>query len=297
MFGRVEPPLSGIYKDTPEDEYHNWDCFSYSMVKGINRSMLHLAQWMEEDCKKLKDKKHVQNGNIVETLVFEPELFDEKFKLFPKTCKRQGKKKGSFEEISFSLATKDGKQIKADIEESGKMPITEDQYFHANKAVEALKNHEIANDLLFRGTNQLSMVWTDDNTGVNCKCRLDNLDEMSNSIVDLKVTHDAYFPVFIKNIGDMGYHIQAGSYQAATEYYFNNIFTYTIVGVEPTPPYGVTCIPLREDSLELGRKLFAKGLQRYARMSSLPKEMWEGYDVKSYDSDILPYLLNRSEND
>jgi len=289
MFEREEPPLDGIYLNIPEEEYHNWDCFSYSMVKPLNRSMKHLDLWMKEGSQKLKNKKNVTSGNLVECLALEPELFNSKFEFYPETCKKKVKKETM--DIPFTLSTDDGKEIRDKILNSGKLPITKEMYENAKKAVSALEDNEFSFELLFKGTRQLSIVWTDKSTNVKCKCRLDNLNEIGNSIADLKTTFDAYYPVFIKTIGNMGWHVQGGSYQQATEYFYNDVFSYTIIGVEPEYPFGVTCITLREDSLTTGLNEFRKALNTYSLMLKIKPEEYTCYNVGIIDSDIPAYML------
>jgi hypothetical protein len=65
------------------------------------------------------------------------------------------------------------------------------------------------------GANEVSITWTDEDTGIRCKGRLDRLvtfEDGSWLIPDLKTTRDARRRAFTRQVLAFGYHIKAAFY-------------------------------------------------------------------------------------
>jgi len=297
LWSRKVPPPDNIYKNIPEDDYHNWNCFSYSMVKHLKKSQKHLDRHMKFEAKELKYKPHIILGNMVECVWLEPKIFDwngyefganSPFALRPDTyVNAKGETK------PFTMNSNVCKDTMSRIISSGKTPVTNSQVETSYDILEELNNHPTVQELLEGCERQLSVSWTDEETGVQCKIRPDLYNKEKACIPDLKVTHQADFEGFRGICGTFGYNNQHALYTNGMELFDDRPHTFPLIAVESAPPHCITCIHLREDSIIQGRVDVKKAMREYAKMLESGEKGYEGYPIGIHDMDLRPYLLNR----
>jgi hypothetical protein len=79
----------------------------------------------------------------------------------------------------------------------------------ANAMIESVIAHRIADDLIKTGEWQKTFVWTDDETGLKCKCRPDIVHCKAGIIVDIKTTDSARPDDFKRQCASLEYPLQA----------------------------------------------------------------------------------------
>ncbi|MBQ8823965.1 MAG: PD-(D/E)XK nuclease-like domain-containing protein [Ruminococcus sp.] len=216
-------------------EYHAHSAISKSDLDLIHRSPAH---WIYKKNNPNKQTPEMLFGSAVHKMVLEPETFFDEFVVAPEVDKRT--KSGKEEWNSF-------------LEESkGKTVITNDILIKSKDIAESISHHVSARQLLTGGCAETSHFWTDERTGMQCKCRPDYL--RSGFCVDLKTTQNASEESFQKSAYKYRYYLQAywylhGLKQCGIDYadYF------TLIAVEKEPPYGIATYYVDEDMLQLGK--------------------------------------------
>lgn len=148
-----------------------------------------------------------------------------------------------------------------------------------------------------RGQAERSLFWTDDETGVQRRARLDWLPNPSTGrliIADLKTCRSANPATFGKAAADFGYFMQHPWYCDAVEacgLTDPGDAAFVFVLVEKEPPHLVSVVELDPDAVRLGRNLNRRALATFADCART--DTWPGYgdDVHSVS---LPAWFTRS---
>lgn len=164
-------------------------------------------------------------GTAAHKYILEPDTFWDEYIFVPKIDRR----------------TKAGKEEYAKIIESGKTPISAEDFEVITKMDSQIKAHPLASVLLKTGEHEVPIEWTDENTGEQCKCRPDVITTYDGEdwIVDYKTTTSCIGGAFEKACRLYGYKLQAGMY---SEGVFCDSFKecrFAFVAQEKTPPYAV----------------------------------------------------------
>lgn len=303
----VEVPKVGIFEGIPNAEYHGGPGISKSGLDIIRRSPMHYKA--SRDVKK-ESTTAQREGTIIHDLVLEPGTFYERYaKPFDPAwapgaitttdeikdrLKGLGLKvSGVKAELKARLQEADPRvrfmdDVKADYEAKvGHMElITAEEYAKAHAIAAAIKAHPIAGKLLApdAGVAELSCYWTDEKTGVLCRCRPDFW-RHDDIVVDLKTTVDASPEGFSKSIESWRYHVQDAFYQdgiAAAIFQSGSDRkppkAFVFVAVEKAAPYAVAVYRLDSDSVSIGRREYRENLDTYAACSGA--NVWPGYGDK-----------------
>lgn len=302
----IEIPQVGIFADIPNADYHGGAGISKSGLDIIRKSPMHYRASREAVKKEFTAAQ--REGTIIHDLVLEPESFwdryakpfvapedaiatsdDIKDRLRKHGLPISGKKM----DLQFRLSQVEPDAVFLDdlksayLETVGdKQVITEEEFAKAQAIAAAVMAHPAAGKLLAPGSGaaELSCYWTDEKTGVLCRCRPDFW-RNDGIIVDLKTTADASPEGFTKSINDWRYYTQepfymdgvrqaiaqSGSDRAAPK-------AFLFVAVEKTAPYAVAVYRLDSDSADIGRREYREDLDTFAACSGA--DVWPGYGDK-----------------
>ena len=164
------------------------------------------------------------------------------------------------------------------LENEGKEVISPDDFEQIRDMKRALREHPTAMTLL-SGEHEQTYVWTDTETGEECKIRLDCLTEWRGRpvIVDYKTVSSCEDGVFDRECRKYGYKIQAGMYTegllVATNFITDAGFMF--VCQEKTPPYAVRVYECDPSFVSQGNRQFHE-LLRYYHMCR-ESGNWPGY--------------------
>jgi len=134
-------------------------------------------------------------------------------------------------------------------------------------------------DILTTGKAEQTLVWKDGDAW--CRARLDLLSADRRVILDYKSTENAEPEAFIRQIGRLGYDVQAGYYTRGL-----NIVT-SPSGVEPTfiflaqeitPPYECSLIALSNAYREIAQAKVARAIRLWSYC--LARNEWPGYGTQ-----------------
>lgn len=203
-------------------------------------------------------------GQAVHALLLQPETFDSEFAVAPSVDRR----------------TKDGKTAYAafQAQAAGKTVLTQEDYNTALAMVEAARKVPIVGQLLDGGEHEMSYFWTDEDTGVECKARLDCTINFGDDlyVIDYKTTADASTDAFIRSVLKYGYDFQGAMYCEAVQKGAGvKPSGFILIAQEKEPPYSVNIFILTAELIEHGYDTFRRLLGTY----KLCKETgnWFGY--------------------
>jgi hypothetical protein len=217
-------------------------------------------------------------GSATHCAVFEPERFEEEYVIAPGTDKR----------------TKAGKEAWLELEESGKIVLSAEDYADVAGMAESVRRRPISREMVTGGIAEQSIYWEytaliaeEISFTFTCKARPDYIKPLSNGyvVVDLKTTQDARD--FEHSAYSYGYHIQAAHYlHGLNNTSYGAARAFLFVAVEKKPPYGVMVY-------EASREFLNRGNDDVSRLYSLYAQCSEYNNWPGYDEDIRPLDLPR----
>ncbi|GAF92676.1 unnamed protein product, partial [marine sediment metagenome] len=150
----------GIYPNMPYDVYATIPAINYSILKFFGQSAAHARKQM---LRPKKPTEAMEFGTDIHCAIFEPKRFDAEYVSVPK----------------LDMRTKIGKEAwaKHEKENAGKNILFEADYKACLGMRKRVDEHEGIAALLRggKGANELTIVWTDPETGERCKSRIDRL--------------------------------------------------------------------------------------------------------------------------
>lgn len=180
-------------------------------------------------------------GQAVHKLLLEPETFDRDFAVMPEYDRR----------------TKDGREAYSAFLDGvcGRSVITAADYQKAvEMAKKALSVPAVAE--LLTGKHEEPFFWTDEDTGEECKCRVDCLNETDGTytVVDYKSANSAKTEVFNRDIFKYGYHVQAAHYTTGVmkSLDLTERPDFVFIVQEKSPPYAVNIITVPPEVMLAG---------------------------------------------
>ncbi len=181
--------------------------------------------------------------------------------------------------------TKEGKQLYAEIMDSGKIPVTPEDLEVLTEMKAAIDAHPTADAFLNAGAHEVPIEWNDPETGEPCKCRPDvlvNIDGV-DWIVDYKTTTDCSGFSFERSCRTYGYKLQAAMYSDGV---FNAMMLpcrFAFVAQEKNPPYAVRVYTCDQGFIDEGMELYRELIGLYHKCKTSGN--WPGYEDKELIGD------------
>jgi hypothetical protein len=266
----------GIYFDIPNEDYHQGEGVSSSVVKrAADKTAEHAwASYFDPDREKSDPTPAMKIGTAIHTAVLEPDEYPKRYVILP---------------AGLNRSTKDGKATYADLalvaEEAGAELIKAEDHATVQKAAASMARSPVWRKLHAQGIAEASFFWIDEETGVLCKIRPDwmtwdphrGLDPRpDDAIVDLKSAIDASPDGFGRAAYNLGYYTSAAMYlegfHRATGV---RVDTFVWAGLEKEEPFAKAFYYPDSTGLEWGHKQFRKGLRTIADCMDSGK--WPGY--------------------
>ena len=189
-------------------------------------------------------------GDAMHAICLEPERLKEEFVTMP----------------AFNLRSNDGKASKAAFCEEHKEAkiLTFDEHRKLNLMFESVMAHIPARNLIeAQGVAESSYFWTDEVTGLECKCRPDK--KIGGLLVDVKTAPE--LAKFHFSVDDYRYHVQDAWYCDGVSRVEDRPIRMEFLVIQKTIEIGrypVMVCKLPQDAIEYGRALYREDLNRYA---------------------------------
>ena len=247
----------------------------------VQRSPAHYLHELRADEKKTPA---LSFGSYVHALILTPEIAERDYRVFDESQRPNPEKPYT---DTANRAWKLAIQKQAEIEEVQLVSL--DDHRRALACRDAIARNGLANEVQnSMGVHERLVQWTDLDTGVMCKARIDRTRLDASKIVDLKTTDNASKRKFLRSIIDYGYHRQAAFYLDGS-----GAKRFTIIAVESSPPHGVAVYDLSDEFIELGRRAYKFALKqiescrkRYGSEFD-PETIWPSYDYYAPAGEVL----------
>lgn len=239
----------GIHNITNE-QYHASEGISRSAIMSFRKSPFHY-HW--EYILGNKDKEPTDAmvlGNAMHTFILEPETFNDRFYVWQKQNRTTKEGKESWQIAQLDAGTR---QI-----------INSEDFEKIQMMSLSLHSNDLARKLVVEGHYEQSIYWTDEETGLLCKCRPDiwQKDGTIPFIGDLKSIHSADFRTFQNDLYSRGYYIQAAMiYEGLKVTTGIDYKDFVFIAMEKYAPYPVVCYMLDELALMQGIADFKESLR------------------------------------
>jgi len=245
--------MNKIVLDMPNDEYHGGKAVSKSTLDMAAKDLFK-PNW-SKNCPQDEDKiKTFDFGDAMHAICLEPERLKEEFVTMP----------------AFNLRSNEGKASKAAFMEEHKESkiLTFDEHRKLNLMFESVMAHIPARYLIEAGgVAESSYFWTDETTGLECKCRPDKHIKYPNFdlLVDVKTAPE--LAKFNFSVDDYRYHVQNAWYCDGVSRFTDKPVNMEFLVIQKTIEIGrypVMVVKLPDDAIEYGRALYREDLNRYA---------------------------------
>ena len=134
----------------------------------------------------------------------------------------------------------------------------------------------MSNKLLLSLGYTIPKFWTDPETGLLCKCRLDAV--KPDTVVDIKTTLDASTKAFARDAYNYGYHVQAAHYLQGVEATTGHHPKWYFLVIEKKPPYCIHIFPASAKFIEQGTFERAQLMEELKRCSDA--DAWPSYKTE-----------------
>lgn len=176
-------------------------------------------------------------GTAFHTAILEPIKFKRIYRVMP----------------SIDRRTKEGKAVCQELISSGKKFLSVGDYETITEMQKSVFGNKYARALLM-GEKEMSYFWTDEFTGIDCKCRADCRTDLKSTsvIVDLKTCNDAQTDAFMRDCFKFGYDLQSAYYKTGIETVTGKPHKFVFIAVEKAPPYAVNILEADEIFIKKG---------------------------------------------
>lgn len=240
----------------------NIDIADYHAHQAIGKSTLdliardpHLVEWAKHAPVDTDKTSAADIGDAFHALLLEPIRFDNSFAVAPE----------------FNLRTNDGKAQAAEFAaaNAGKTVLTAAENRMLQMMRDSVMAHPQARELIeANGLVEQSFFWTDEQTGIDCKCRPDKFIADRGLLVDVKTTPS--LSKFSYSVEDYRYYVQAPWYCDGVDL-FDHETAMAFLVVQKSAELGrypVQVFTLPEDLIMYGRQTYRRDLDKYARFLS-----------------------------
>lgn len=185
--------------------------------------------------------------------------------------------------------------------ERGEVPLLTETWEQVQACATAITEHPLAGPILGRpGESEVSVFWTDEDTGVACKSRIDRVTVTPDGVhylldaktVGMSANPDAFGRVAAK----FDYHMQGAKYKAgycsATGLPPDQVEWLNIL-VEKTAPYSVAVTRFCAPTLAAGHAKWRAALGLYARCVASGE--WPGYTPSEAQTVSIPGWAMRED--
>ncbi len=234
--------------EIPRDQYDAHPGVRWSLLSHMRKSPAHYQHAMSHP---RAATSALNTGSALHALVFEPETYAERFTLYS-ASKSKGEGARKAWEAFQDDATKRGLTI-----------LDADETERAQGCAAAVRSKASAYIAPSKGRAEIPITWTDAETGLLCKARLDWL-TIDRLLIDLKSTRSTEERAFANQAWKLGYFHQQIFYSmgvaAATGCTLEEV-PFLFVAVESEPPYDVAlfepCQESRQAAHEDVKRLMA----------------------------------------
>lgn len=255
------------------EEYQALDAVNWSTLKECRKSPLHYKHALSTP---RQDRTSFKVGRAAHTALLEPHLFESAYAFW------DGDRRGN----AF-------KAFEAEAIDAGRTVLKVEERDRCLAMAKAIREHPIAGPFFAAGEAEQVLVWTDPDTGLRCKGRVDWLS--ANALVDVKSAADIGIHRFGANAARMGYHCQLAFYRRGLRALERYVPQTWIVAVEAEAPHDVAPLTVSEDDLFVGDEEVGELLTKVAECRD--SGIWPGQYAGAAPLLLPSWVFEASDGD
>ena len=256
----------------PDEEYFAAPRASNSLLSALKKSPAHLQHALAHPS---EPTPAMRLGTAFHVATLEPRNFDESWA------------RGS----ELSGRTKEGKAAKAELEKRYDFDkiLKPDDYDTVCEMRDRVLAHPVAGPLLSGVRTEVAAFWTDDESGIECKAKIDVLPTDGDCLIDLKSTIDASPEHMAKAIYNFGYYRQAAHYLSP----FEDRDRFLIIACEKQAPFAMAVYEVAPAAIRRGSLEVRSLLLEWARcIDDLGWDAaWPSYPEEITELGLPPWVL------
>lgn len=253
----------GYYRNIPNDQYHAGPGVSKSLLDYVRHAPA-LVQWVRNAPRDDQAETAVDVGDAFHALLTEPDRFKREYLVAPEFNRRSNAGKAAYESFLYDAR--------------GKTVLTAEEYRKLRLMRESTYAHPWARMFLEEPADtEACIYWTDPETGLLCRCRMDRRLTKRPIILDVKTTAD--MDRFAASIEEYRYHVQDAFYSEGYLRHFGERPAFIFLVVSTTRSagrYPVRMFSLKEEDKAEGREEFRADLGTYAECER--RGTWPGIE-------------------
>lgn len=227
--------------ELPAAVYHSTkNTISHTGMLELLRSPAHYREYLESS----RDRSTPNIGTATHSAVLEPATFTTEYPVF--LGSRRGSGWNDFQ-----------------AEHTGKLILTKPELtavLGMKKAIFDFTDFDLKGAISI-GESEKSIFWIDEETGVQCRVRIDSLNPCV--IFDLKTCGDAREHGFLIQAVKLGYDLEAGMYVEGARRLLGKTLPFAFVAVEEKAPHGVWVYQAPASLMSSGTSKFRQGVRAY----------------------------------
>jgi len=241
-----------IFYDITDEVYHDYRCpgMTNSQLFAFRESPFNYYHQFIEGIKP-EESKAFRVGKMVHSIVLEPELFKQTYSSDEFALRLGSRRTNRYKEAIDGLVAKyPGIQI-----------VDTREYVTAERCLSAITKNELTKELLFgEGDTEVTLFWTDPETQILCKTKIDKIKFVKHFFVELKTIQKTI--LFDKNGSSFDYFVQAAWNQYAIEMVLNKVkrHLFIVVGTDVPHPFNIIFKEYPKEDVLSGFKEFKKTL-------------------------------------
>ena len=237
-----------------ESEYRAHPGVNQSTLWEMRKSPAHYRYALEHP---EPETAALRMGRALHAAILQPEVF-----------------KAEYAAIPANRRTKAGQEEMTALQASGKVLLSSEELSRVEAMTQAVRGDKEASALLEGCEKELPVFWTDPQTGIQCKARLDAY--KPGVIVDIKSCDTALTEDFLRKALHYGYDVQAAHYSRGVEAVFHcSEPDFYFIAVEKSPPYAVNVLQASVTFIDRGAWRLIGFLDKLK--ACLESGEWPGY--------------------
>lgn len=176
----------------------------------------------------------------------------------------------------------------------GALVVTTKDYERIMGIIDSVLQHPKAAKALEGGKPEISGYFRDPITGLKCRIRPDIYHFDKRVLIDFKTTRDAGKNSFSRDIAEYMYDVSLAFYHDGIRAITGEepLFD-TLLAVEKEPPFAVSFLSIKPQTIERGRIWYQHGLS--ALKECLEKNIWPGHQRTEIEDIDIPEWAYRKE--
>lgn len=187
--------------------------------------------------------------------------------------------------VDFGASRRNKKYDQAKSENPGKIIVSPAEVEHAKKMIIGIKEHKLASLILNGATAEMPFVWTDPETGLTCKAKLDAVKRTKNGLVVIDYKTSSDIDGILNWPQKLQYPIQSEFYSRAVESKYGERpceFVFIIQSNKPGEEDVVAVANVEYETAQIAKDITTSHMLRLKEMLSAwdetkDKNIWAAY--------------------